>query len=84
MLRQQGVAEIYILIPTSPCTNRCPHGCMPHKKLLAMRVPQEDMAAYFGVEEVVFLPYEQFQAFTSRFQPVCLECFRPDGGIHNQ
>ncbi len=77
MLLRSGVAEIYVLIPTSVCAAACPYGDRPPAELLAGRLSLEDMRQYFGIAGIRFLTYDTLRSYTSRFQPVCLECFRP-------
>ena len=75
-LKQQGVAEIHILIPTSLCASSCPYGCMPQRDLLAQKMPLSEMEAYYGVSSLTFISYTDLCNITDAFQHVCLKCFQ--------
>lgn len=75
-LKQHGVSEIHILIPTSLCASPCPYGCMPQRDLLAQKLSLPEMKAYFGVSSVTFISYTDLSNFTDAFQHVCLKCFQ--------
>ena len=72
-LRTEGVASIYICIPTSPCVRPCP--ALPQTDLLAQRLSPDEMRQHFQADGLWFLDAHTFPSHTSQFGPDCTRCF---------
>ena len=72
-LRTEGVASIYICIPTSPCVRPCP--ALPQTDLLAQRLSPDEMRQHFQADGLWFLDADTFRSHTAQFGPVCTRCF---------
>ncbi|MCD8363213.1 MAG: hypothetical protein LUC98_09710 [Lachnospiraceae bacterium] len=73
-LRENGVREIHVCIPTSPCVHMCDR--LPQRNLIARQKKPEELADYLQADSVTFMPDELFREQTKRFEGLCVKCFQ--------
>lgn len=76
MLWECGAEEIYLCIPTPPCSYHCNYLVHPPRKMLLEYISLEYLKEYFNVTGLFFQDEEFFAEYNSQLdQNVCLECF---------
>ena len=73
-LREAGVKEIHICIPTAPCIHPCP--ALPKKDLISSQMSIPEMVEYFGADSLTFQSEEMFDRMMKLQQnDFCVDCF---------
>ena len=73
-LREHGVGEIHICIPTAPCIHPCP--ALPKRDLISSRMSIPEMVEYFGADSLTFQSEEVFDRHMKKqYQSFCVDCF---------
>ncbi len=72
-LREEGVGDIYICLPTSPRISYCDY--LPQKDILSQKIDINSMKSYFGVRDIFYLDPEVFKHETIEAGAYCTDCF---------
>ena len=75
MLREYGVKEIHLGIPTPECLNQCPYYVQPKRAMLLEYIRKSMLETYFNVESVNFLKRDYFKYLVNSFGNACMKCF---------
>lgn len=73
-LRENGVKEIHICIPTAPCIHPCP--ALPKRDLISSNMSIEEMVEYFGADSLTFQSEKMFDTLMRKqYNNFCVDCF---------
>lgn len=75
MLKECGVEEIHLAIPTPECRNQCPYYVQPKRSMLLEYVREDMLEEYFNVESVTFQNREEFRNKVLSLGSACVKCF---------
>ncbi|HAP22260.1 MAG TPA: hypothetical protein DCR27_13415 [Lachnospiraceae bacterium] len=76
MLREAGVLNIFLCIPTAQCRYHCDYGMQPPRQMLLEYLPPRMLKVYFDVEEIFFQSDNIFLQTSKIFsRHICTECF---------
>ncbi|EAK9999108.1 glutamine amidophosphoribosyltransferase [Campylobacter lari] len=82
ILKQNGVKEIYLAIPSPKCFSQCKYLVHPKRKLLLDKISEDYISSYFKVNNAFFLPLiEYVEVLREIDDRMCYECFLKDNNV---
>ena len=76
LLRQQGAAELTVLLPTPVCAMQCPYCSIPTRPTMPELVPVSQIASALGADRVLFQDKQRFAQLIADTGMTCCECFK--------
>ena len=76
LLRQQGAAELTVLLPTPVCAVQCPYCSIPTRPTMPELVPVSQIASALGADRVLFQDKQRFAQLIADTGMTCCECFK--------
>ncbi|WP_193551758.1 phosphoribosyltransferase family protein [Campylobacter jejuni] len=82
ILKQSGVKEIYLAIPSPKCFSQCKYLVHPKRNLLLDKISEDYISSYFKVNDAFFLPLNQYVEVLREIDDrMCYECFLKDDNV---
>lgn len=82
ILKQSGVKEIYLAIPSPKCFSQCKYLVHPKRNLLLDKISEDYISSYFKVNDTFFLPLiEYVDVLKELDEAMCYECFLKDNNV---
>jgi len=75
MLKECGVNEIHLGIPTPECREQCPYYVQPKRLMLLEYIQRDMLEDYFEVESITFQAKENLREKVSELGNACMQCF---------